>query len=80
MPAYVHRVQEGTSRLKNFSIAHILQSKNCQANALSKLASSYVDGKQKGFSGKHSCKEVLSPRRSYGLIEAPLRWTQLGHT
>ena len=36
--AYVHRVSEATSQLRNFEIIHILWSKNRQADVLSKLA------------------------------------------
>jgi len=47
MAAYVRRVGGTTKLLKHFSITHIPQLENRQADALSKLASSSEDGRPK---------------------------------
>ena len=49
MATYVQRVRELTKLLKYFAITHISRSKNRQADALSKLASSSDDGKPKNI-------------------------------
>ena len=47
MVAYVRRVHKATGLLKYFTITHVPQSENHQADTLSKLASASEDGKSK---------------------------------
>ena len=49
MAAYLWRVWEASKLLKHFAIAHIPHSENRQADALSKLTSSFEDGKPKNI-------------------------------
>ena len=61
MTAYVWRVREATRLLKHFSITHILQSENRQADALSKLASSFEYGKPKQIQWETLTKRSIDP-------------------
>jgi len=49
MAAYVRQVREATKLLKHFAIMHIPRLENQQADALSKLMSSFDDGKRKNI-------------------------------
>jgi len=63
MATYVYQVREATSRLKNFSIAHIPWSENYQANGLSKLASSSADGEPKRIQWEMVLQRSIEPRQ-----------------
>ena len=61
MAAYVRRVREATKLLKYFAITYIPRSENRQADALSKLASSFDDGKLKNIQWETLTERSIDP-------------------
>jgi len=61
MATYFQRVREATRLLRHFTITHNPQSENCQADTLSKLASSSEDGKLKNIQWETLMERSIDP-------------------
>jgi len=72
MIAYVQRAREATKLLKHFAITHIPRSKNRQAYALSKLASSSDDGKPKNIQWETLAERSIDLNEVLWLDRSPM--------
>ena len=67
MAPYVQRVREATKLLQHFVITHIPQSENRQADAVSKLASLFDDGKSKNIQWETLTERSINPHEVLSL-------------